>query len=144
MRRPGRYGCRLLVVLAITASVTGVGYLWRSSALASIVADGGPGARDGFIRDGAGSGGRGATAFSLGNIDDLIGTIVIGVAVLGVVIVIDKARRHRRPIRMSVRSGAVGHRSEDHDGSGPNGDLCALGRSSAEPAGARALRCNRW
>ena len=117
VRRPGRYGLRLLVILAVTAALGGLGYLWRSSALASIVADGRPHGGDGFQRDGGGLGGRGSTAFSLGNIDDLVATIVIGVAVLGVVIVIDKARRRRRPIRASMRTGSGACRGEDRNGS---------------------------
>ena len=105
MRRPGRYGARLIVVAAVIAALVGVGYLWRASALSSVIADGGRQGRDGFPRADGGPGGRGSTAFSLGNIDDLVGTIVIGVGVLGVVMVIDRTRRRRRPIGASARTG---------------------------------------
>ena len=41
----------------------------------------------------------GGTAFSLGNLDDLVQTMFVGVFVLGVVVAIDKVRRRRRPVR---------------------------------------------
>ena len=104
-RRPGRYLLRLLVVMAVVAAVVGVGYLWRtSSSLASIVADG----RDGrFRRD------RGRAAFSLGNISDLLTTLLIGTAVMCSVIVVDKVRRRRRKM-----SGAGINPSSTSSGSG--------------------------
>lgn len=42
---------------------------------------------------------RGSGGLSLSSIDDLVQTIVIGVAVMGIVVVIDRVRRHRTPIR---------------------------------------------
>ena len=64
--------------------------------------DGGSGGGGFGGRDG-GPGGRGnGSAFSLGNIDDLVGTIVIGVGAMGAVILIDKALRRRRPVRPAV------------------------------------------
>jgi hypothetical protein len=90
MRR-GRYARRLLAVAAVVAALVGLGFLWRSSSLASIVSDGG-GGRSPQDRS------RG-TAFSLSNISDLVTTLLIGVGVMCFVIFIDKARRRRRPIR---------------------------------------------
>ncbi|MEO5723399.1 MAG: hypothetical protein ABIQ39_12125 [Ilumatobacteraceae bacterium] len=99
MTRKRRFGQRLLVVVAVIAALIGLGYIWRSSPLASIVSDGSDiGRRRG---DGA--------AFSLNNIGDLLTTIAIGVGGMSFVILIDKARRHRRPIRPAPKaSTAVG------------------------------------
>lgn len=109
-RRPVRYAVRLLMVAALVAGVVGLGYLWRAnSSLASIIADGGGdrgragGGGVGNVRNGGGA------AFSLGNSGDLFTTLGIGIGVLGLVIVVDKIRRRRRPVRppMQARAGAA-------------------------------------
>ena len=96
-----RYARRLLIAIVVIAAIVGLGYLWRSSSLASVITDGG--------HDGRGPGGagdvrdrlheRGGSAFSLDSIDDLLQTVLVGVLVLGAVVAIDKARRRRKPIR---------------------------------------------
>lgn len=94
---------RLLVVAVVIAAIVGLGYLWRSSSLASIITDGGgdrrppDGGGDRFDRF------RDSGAFSLGNIDELLQTMFIGVAVLAGVVFIDRARRQRRPVDPSQR-----------------------------------------
>jgi hypothetical protein len=85
-RRPGRYVLRLLVVAAVVAALVGLGALWRSTSLASLVSDDG----------GARSGQDGGPAFSLSNISDLVTTMLIGVGVMSFVILVDSARRRRR------------------------------------------------
>jgi hypothetical protein len=89
---------RLLVVMAVIAAVVALGFLWRISPLKSLVIDdhGGhrPGGGDRPPGDRFGRGG----AFSLGNIDDLAQSALIGVVVLAAVVAIDKVRRRRRPV----------------------------------------------
>jgi len=103
-RGPGRWAVRLLIVVVVIAAIVGLGYLWRASSLASIITDGGREHRphngdggdrfDRFRNDGA---------FSLGNIDELVQTVFIGVAVLAGVVIIDRVRRARRPVNPSQR-----------------------------------------
>ena len=92
---------RLAVVLLLIGVVVALGFLWRVSPLKTLVADGRGGRRPGTEgrppRDGFR--GRDDGAFSLGNLDDLAQTVMIGVVVLGIVVVVDRVRRRRRPIR---------------------------------------------
>jgi hypothetical protein len=98
---------RLLVVVAVIAAVIGLGVVWRSSPAASLVSndrrfgDGGErgGERhgdrpEGFRGDRRGDGGAG-----LSSIDDLGQTVFVVAAIVGGVVVIDLARRRRRPVR---------------------------------------------
>jgi len=95
-----RYLLRLLVVLAVTAAIIGLGYLWRSSPAASLVSDSGhhgPPSVEGPLALPVGEDGRGGAA-GLSSLDDLGATILIGVGVLGVVVFIDTLRRRRNPV----------------------------------------------
>ncbi|MFN8052618.1 MAG: hypothetical protein U0Q22_14320 [Acidimicrobiales bacterium] len=103
----------LLAVSAIVAVVVGIGFAWKASPAASLVADG----RDGRDRPGLPAGApappaavnrtgrfdrdrverRGAGGISLSNVDDLVQTMFVGVLVLGGVILVDRARRRRNP-----------------------------------------------
>lgn len=89
---------RLGVVVLLICAVVALGFLWRVSPLKGLVSDGHrdrfPGGDGRPPRDRFGGGG----AFSLGNLDDLVQTMVVGVLVLGVVVAIDKVRRRRRPV----------------------------------------------
>ena len=95
-----RYAVRLLVVLAVTAAIIGLGYLWRSTSAASWVSDAGhhgdQGAGNSLALP-AGGDRRGGAA-GLSSLDDLGSTILIGVGVLGVVVFIDTLRRRRNPV----------------------------------------------
>ena len=93
---------RLGVVMLVIGGVVALGFLWRVTPLKSLVLDDHRGRRPGGDGRPPGEGFRGRDgggAFSLGSIDDLIQTIVVGVVVLGVVVAIDKVRRRRSPIR---------------------------------------------
>lgn len=105
MSRAARYGRRLLVVLAVTAAIIGLGFVWRSSSAASIITDGGrPDRRelegqpppDGTNRPERRD--RRGGAAGLSSIDELGSTMLIGAAVLGVVVAVDTVRRRRNPI----------------------------------------------
>lgn len=105
MSRPARYSRRLLVVLAVTAVIIGLGFVWRSSSAASIVTDGGrPDRReiegqptpDGNTQPESRD--RRGGAAGLASIDELGSTMLIGIAVLGVVVAVDTVRRRRNPI----------------------------------------------
>ncbi len=89
-KRPARYALRLLVVAGVFAAVVGLGYLWRNSPLASIVADG---------RDDGGRVRGSGPAFSVSNVGDLLTTMLIVAGVMCFVIVVDKVRRRLRPVR---------------------------------------------
>ena len=99
-----RYRRRLVVVVALVAAVIGLGFLWRSSPAANLVADdrtgrAEPAAPTGPLRGDAQFRSQNGGGFSLANISDLGQTVVIGVGVLGAVVVVDRFRRHRKPIR---------------------------------------------
>lgn len=106
VRKPGRYTMRMVVVLAVIAGVIGLGVLWRSSPAASLVrndrrfGDGrqrhAPSPRE-FRSD------RGReSAAGLSSIDDLGQTVFVVAAITAVVVVVDKSRRRRNPIRPSA------------------------------------------
>jgi len=102
-----RYAARLLVVVAIIAVVVGLGFVWRVSPAASIVSNDREGreGREGrpvpagapapdeerFERRRKGDGG-----LSLGSVDEVVQTMLIGVGVMAVVVLIDRTRRRRR------------------------------------------------
>jgi len=102
-----RFLRRLIVVSVVALAIVGLGCAWRVSPAASLVADGGgrppvgaaqagpplSGRRQGFDRR-SGDGG-----LALSSIDDVMQTAVIEVCVLAAVVVIDRARRRRRPVR---------------------------------------------
>lgn len=90
---------RLAMVMLLIGAVVAVGFLWRVSPLKSLVLDDRGGGRPGG--DGRPPGDRFGNngAFSLGNIDDLLQSALIGVVVLAVVVAIDKVRRRRSPVR---------------------------------------------
>ena len=91
---------RLGVVVLLIGAVVALGFLWRVSPLKGLVTDGRgdrfPGGDGRPPRDRFRGGGG---AFSLGNLDDLVQTMFVGVFVLGVVVAIDKVRRRRHPVR---------------------------------------------
>jgi len=98
-----RYGRRLVVVAAVVAAIVGLGFLWKHSPAASLVADDRSGG-DRVARAGArprdeGFRGNDHSGMSLSNIDELVQTVVIGVGILGAVVVVDRVRRTRKPIR---------------------------------------------
>lgn len=92
---------RLAVVVVLIGAVVALGFLWRVSPLKSLVIDHHHGHRPGG-EEGPPAGGfrnrDGGGAFSLSSIDDLLQTVLVGVAVLGGVVAIDKWRRRRRPV----------------------------------------------
>lgn len=102
-----RYAARLLVIVAIIAVVVGLGFVWRVSPAASIVSNDREGRErrpvpagapapdeERFERRRKGDGG-----LSLGSVDEVVQTMLIGVGVMAVVVLIDRTRRRRRPIR---------------------------------------------
>ena len=108
-----RYLRRLAVVCAVIAAVVGLGFLWRVSPAAGLVADGGGPRRElpagaSQPRDGDRHHLRLDGGLDLNSIDDLGQTVFIGVGVLGVVVAVDRARRRRRPVvpRTSGGSGS--------------------------------------
>ena len=91
---------RLLVVAIVVAGVVAIGYGWKHSPAANLVADH-PRDSDslgsssfGPQRDGPG--GRGNHGLSLGNLSDLGQTLFIEAAIVGGVVLIDRQRRSRR------------------------------------------------
>ena len=105
MSRAARYSRRLLVVLAVTAAIIGLGFVWRSSPAASIITDGGRPDRREIEGQPAPDGSnqperrdRRGGAACLSSIDELGSTMLIGVGVLAVVIAVDTVRRRRNPI----------------------------------------------
>jgi hypothetical protein len=112
-----RYATRLLVVMAIIGAIVGLGFVWRVSPAAGIVADGGgrdgrrlpPGVSAADAPSSAPAAGttdgdrferrdRGSGGLSLSRADDLVQTMVLGAGVLAVVVLIDRTRRRRRPV----------------------------------------------
>ncbi len=115
MTAPARFILRLGVVAVAVAVIVGLGFLWRVSPAADLVADGGPPNRAASassnratslnpLSGDEGRGDRGAHGVSLSHIDDLVQTTLIQLAVLSGVVVVDRQRRSRR--RRGVPLGA--------------------------------------
>jgi hypothetical protein len=93
----------LLAVSALVALVVALGFAWKGSGAASLVADGRADgrppsatvARAGARPDG-GFDQRGGGGFSLSNVDDLEQTLMIEALIVTGVVAIDVARRRRR------------------------------------------------
>ena len=92
----------LAVSLAVGV-VVGLGFVWSTSGAAGIVADdrgiriprrGQPGASDAIANDF----GRQSGGFSLSNVGDLVQTLLIVALITAAVVIVDRARRRRRPI----------------------------------------------
>ena len=105
-----RYATRLLVVAAIITIVVGLGFVWRVSPVAGIVSND-HGGREGRsvpagepVREERDDRRKGGEGFSLGNADELVQTMVIGAGVMGAVVVVDTARRRRKPVRPAPTS----------------------------------------
>lgn len=125
------YVRRLLIVIVAIAAVVGLGFAWRASPAAGLVADdhGGRQGReaieddddapaldtqaqdaptDGRPHKGDGERGGGG-GIRIDGIPELVKTMVIGTGVLAAVVAFDRARRRRRPVlartRPSVRGG---------------------------------------
>ena len=95
---------QMCAVVAVMAVVVALGFLWKNSSAASLVADdrGGrnqlappPNGAPGAAPDNQRFDQKGAGGISLSHIDDLAQTLVVMGALVTVVIVVDRSRRKR-------------------------------------------------
>ncbi len=133
-RRRMKFLRQLLAVFAVAAVIIGLGFVWKHSPLASLVADGrGNDQRVGITNvqvqpntpplpdvQNAGRSNRGNHGLSIANVSDLAQSMVVEGLIIGAIVVIDLRRRnHRRSqsggwLRIPAQAGPATRRDHSH------------------------------